>query len=211
MTNTRSTSFFTSGQYSSPTEERAKFEAFKKSLQALDDLNARERAINGSAVYGVNIFSDLSYEEFKANYLGTKIPANYASNRRLMQVAPAAAHTTATEADWRGIYTTPVKYQGSCGSCWYACIRLSILTNSSSIFLSFLPFTSFFFLTYVTILNIMQGLLCRGTDRVRRHLGWPCHYLHYLVHTADDQMVGAVVRRLLLCVHTCETIVTSDE
>ena len=130
MTNARPTSFFTSGQYSSPAEERAKYEAFKKSLQALDDLNAHERAINGSAVYGVNIFSDLSYEEFKANYLGTKIPANYASKRRLMQVAPAAVHTTATEADWRGIYTTPVKYQGSCGSCWYACTRLSILTSS---------------------------------------------------------------------------------
>jgi C1A family cysteine protease len=130
MSNARSTSCFTSGQYSSPAEERAKYEAFKKSLQTLDDLNAHERAINGTAVYGVNIFSDLSFEEFKANYLGTKIPANYASNRRLMQVAPAAAHTTATTADWRGIYTTPVKYQGSCGSCWYACTRLSILTRS---------------------------------------------------------------------------------
>ena len=130
MTNGHSTSCFTSGQYSSPAEERAKFEAFKKSLQTLDDLNARERAVNGSAVFGVNIFSDLSFEEFKAIYLGTKIPANYASNRRLMQVAPAAAHTTATTADWRGIYTTPIKYQGACGSCWYACTRLSILTSS---------------------------------------------------------------------------------
>ena len=74
----------------------------------------------------------------------------------------------------------------------------------------YLPFTSFFFLTCVTILYIMQGLLCRGTDRVRRHLGWPCHYLHYLVHTADDQMVGAVVHRLLLYMHTCEMIVTDD-
>ena len=197
MSNARSICF-TPGQYSCPAEERAKFEVFKKSLQALDALNAHERAINGTAVFGVNIFSDLSFEEFKANYLGTKIPANYASSRRLMQVAPAAAHTTATSADWRGIYTTPVKYQGSCGSCWYAYTRLSILTNSSSIFLSFLPFTSFLFLTNVNILHIMQGLLCRGADRVRRHLGWPRNYLHYLVRTADDQMVGAVIHRLVM-------------
>ena len=89
----------------------------------IDNLNTRERAVNGSAVFGVNIFSDLSFKEFKASYLGTKLPTNYASSRRLMQVAPAAAHTTATSADWRGIYTTPVKYQGSCGSCWYALVR----------------------------------------------------------------------------------------
>jgi C1A family cysteine protease len=126
MSNACSTSRFTFEQYSSPAEEKAKFDEFKKSLLELDTLNAHERAVNGSAVYGVNIFSDLSYEEFKANYLGTKIPDDYVSSRRLMQVAPAAVHTTATSVDWRGIYTTPVKYQGSCGSCWYACTRLSI-------------------------------------------------------------------------------------
>jgi hypothetical protein len=118
-----------------------------------------------------------------------------------------------------------VKDQGACGSCWYACTRLSILTNSISIFLSFLPSASFPFhlchhishmspyFTYVTIFHIMQGLLCRGTDRVRRHLGWLRHYLHYLVHTADDQMVGAVIHRLVMspqCMHTCEMTVTDD-
>jgi C1A family cysteine protease len=122
----RSTSCFIFGQYSSTDEERKKYEAFKQSLIEIDALNARERAINGSAVFGINYFSDLSFEEFKATYLGTKIPDDYVSNRRLMQVAPEAAHTTATSVDWRGIYTTPVKYQGSCGSCWYACTRLSI-------------------------------------------------------------------------------------
>ena len=92
------------------------------SLIAVDALNAHERAINGNTVFEVNAFSDLTPAEFKANYLGTKIPSDYKSIRRLMQIAPAAIHTTATTADWRGIYTTPINDQGACGSCWYAVI-----------------------------------------------------------------------------------------
>ena len=58
-------------------------------MEAIDVLNADERAVNGSAVFGVNIFADLSTEEF-TNYLGLKIPADDASRQSLMEVAPAA-------------------------------------------------------------------------------------------------------------------------
>ena len=64
--------------------------------------------------------SDLSDEEFKAIFLGSKMPHDE-SERRLTQIAPPAPHTTETDyADWRGIYTTPIKYQDACGSCWWA-------------------------------------------------------------------------------------------
>ena len=105
-------------QYSSTAERSSKYETFKKSLIEIDFSNAKERLSNGSAVYGVTVFSDLSDEEFKSIYLGTKVPGSE-SSRKLTQIAPPAPHTTETDyADWRGIYTTPIKYQDGCGSCW---------------------------------------------------------------------------------------------
>jgi hypothetical protein len=106
-------------QYLSTADEQRRFGIFLDSLVSVDELNARERANNGSVVFGVTIFSDLLDEEFEATYLGTKMPADYISSRRLMPVAPPVVRTTAvTSVDWRGIYTTPVKNQGGCGSCW---------------------------------------------------------------------------------------------
>ena len=88
---------------------------------AIDEENAQERAVNGSAIFGVGILSDLTDEEFKTFYLGTIVPADYESRRTFMEVAPPAVHTSElTSVDWRGIYTTPIKDQGQCGSCWYA-------------------------------------------------------------------------------------------
>ena len=106
-------------QYSSSAQEKDRFAVFEKSLLIIDKLNEDERAINGRAVFGVTIFSDLSDKEFQSTYLGTKPPVGLLSTRRLMQIAPQVTRTTdATSVDWRGIYTTPIKYQGSCGSCW---------------------------------------------------------------------------------------------
>ena len=90
-----------------------------KSLAEIDAQNKKERAANGSAVYGITVFSDLSDEEFRSTYLGAVVPDDYTSIRRLMPIAPAVAVTeTTTYADWTGIYTTPIKNQGGCGSCW---------------------------------------------------------------------------------------------
>ena len=106
-------------QYSSTAEARERFAVFEKSLLNIDKLNINERAANRSAVFGVTIFSDLSDMEFQTTYLGTKPPVDLQTSRRLMTIAPPAVRTTAaTSVDWRGIYTTPVKNQGGCGSCW---------------------------------------------------------------------------------------------
>ena len=100
-------------------EERKRFTEFGKSLLRIDALNEKERALNSTVVYGVTKFADLSLEEFRETYLGTKPPEDYLAKRRLMSIAPAVARPMKTTAvDWRGIYTTPIKYQGNCGSCW---------------------------------------------------------------------------------------------
>lgn len=105
-------------QYSSSSERSNKYETFKKTLVEIDLRNSQERLNNGTAVFGVTVMSDLSDEEFKSIYLASKMPEDD-SSRRLTQIAPPAPHTTETDyADWRGIYTTPIKYQDSCGSCW---------------------------------------------------------------------------------------------
>ena len=106
-------------QYATTTEARERFAVFEESLMKIDKLNKAERAANRTAVFGVTIFSDLTEREFQSTYLGTKPPFDIAASRRLMAIAPAAVRTTETNSvDWRGIYTTPIKDQGGCGSCW---------------------------------------------------------------------------------------------
>ena len=86
----------------------------------IDVLNDREKSRNGSAVYGVTSLSDLSQDEFKSKYLGGK-PSDDGdcSSRKLTKAAPRVKYTgTETSVDWSGIYTTPVKDQGQCASCW---------------------------------------------------------------------------------------------
>jgi len=68
----------------------------------------------GSAVHGVTKFADLSQVEFES-YLGY-----VETTDTLSPEYPTIDEYTGAEAevDWTGTYTTAIKDQGYCGSCW---------------------------------------------------------------------------------------------
>lgn len=90
----------------------ARFEANEKVIEAL---NANP---DDDAVYGHTRFSDLSGEEFRQTYLGLRGDAAEA-RRGGSPHAPAQLEELPVSVDWRQQgAVTPVRDQGSCGSCW---------------------------------------------------------------------------------------------
>lgn len=81
-----------------------------------DKRNIEERLAGGSAVHGVTRFSDLTQEEFEANYLKSDISLKL-NDAKVVEIS-RPVNATQGLVDWSGKYTTPVKDQGYCGSCW---------------------------------------------------------------------------------------------
>ncbi len=98
----------------SMTEEVNRFEIFVNNLKVIDERNAAEKTAGGSAVHGINKFADLTQAEFEARFLRS----NVSFRTKKAPVAEVAPVTATSSKDWTGVYTTPVKDQGYCGSCW---------------------------------------------------------------------------------------------
>lgn len=103
-------------QYPTPRIRDIKFKQFKETLKSVDKLNSAQKADSGTTVFGINVMSDLSPEEFKLAYLGILQPEK--PDRSLATIAAMNPYRGVTAVDWRGILTTPVKNQGGCSSCW---------------------------------------------------------------------------------------------
>ncbi|KAF3338946.1 oryzain alpha chain [Carex littledalei] len=99
-------------------QDDKRYEIFKDNLKYIDEHNAAADAGVHSFRLGLNRFADLTNEEYRATYLGTK-PVG---TRRGMVGDRYKVHegeSLPDSIDWREKgAVAEVKDQGSCGSCW---------------------------------------------------------------------------------------------
>ncbi|RZC54943.1 hypothetical protein C5167_013782 [Papaver somniferum] len=103
--------------YNALGEKERRFGIFKDNLKFIDEHNSQ---IGLSYKVGLNKFADLTNDEYRKMYLGTKID----SKRSLY--SPKSDRYSVRDGDdlpdsidWRAKgAVAPVKDQGSCGSCW---------------------------------------------------------------------------------------------
>ncbi|EER02722.1 cathepsin L, putative [Perkinsus marinus ATCC 50983] len=98
--------------YESKEEEVKRNAIFQANLHHIEHVNAK----NLSYKLGVNEHADLTHEEFAALKLGT---LEMSTRRDDKFVVEADTTQLPTSVDWRNkSVLSPVKNQGSCGSCW---------------------------------------------------------------------------------------------
>jgi C1A family cysteine protease len=103
--------------YSNDEEFAKRYQIFEENMKIAKELTIRN---NGSAIFGVTKFSDLSQEEFRSLYLmppGTF--KNYVAPPQMAIPAKTVSDPDPTNYDWSATgCITPVYNQGQCGSCW---------------------------------------------------------------------------------------------
>jgi len=105
--------------YTTMEEETRRFGIFLDNLKVVDHRNAVEIRHGGNEVHGVTKFADISQAEFEIRYL-TSDPSMKSASETADQIVTfnKAPDATLGLIDWAGKYTTAVKDQGYCGSCW---------------------------------------------------------------------------------------------
>lgn len=100
-------------EYNDIDEEKVRFAIFKANLNYIEATNAK----NLTFTLGVNQFADLTEEEWVASYTGAKAPGQLYSDVPYLGEHGAVDFDDSVDWTEKGA-VTPVKNQGSCGSCW---------------------------------------------------------------------------------------------
>ncbi|KAJ1436719.1 Peptidase C1A, papain C-terminal [Sesbania bispinosa] len=104
--------------YNAIGEKDKRFEIFKDNLRFIDQQNAQ----NLTYKLGLNRFADLTNEEYRAKYLGTRMDPNRRMGKlrtKSDRYTPRVGDKLPESVDWRKEgAVVGIKDQGSCGSCW---------------------------------------------------------------------------------------------
>ena len=93
-------------------DDHVRFGHFLRNLRLADERNQENVKAGGDQVHGITKYMDWSQEEIE-----TLFNARYHKKSSAESVEFPSV-TSDKLVDWSGKYTTPVKNQGQCGSCW---------------------------------------------------------------------------------------------